>query len=415
MLKIVPEFPFCVKECRTSKDYNFLFAAISYLPFLQAYTQEPVMAAGGSFNRKKAHFSCYGEAMERYSLFCVDLSRIVRRKECEFSSSDLFVSPAKFLFYIDEVYNLLPLRRYNLNESIFWIKGVTLKRNNDIWLPIFAVYNASDLFKQYLANYDLPLSTGGSCDNSYSKAVEKGLLEVIERDAFMIHWEAQWPGKEILDLEEIMPEIFLITQSGFSVKAFILENDFHIPVVLAIIYDERQKRAAYSVGAAAARNFKAASIKAVEEAILANFWVTCMLRRNQISLKQIMLNINTLPSPAHHAHMYGFYETGKNLDFLWNSLEKVKVNWNGEKDVFSNLDEFVGIIDKQGYEPLVVDVTVPEIRKQGFHVVKALIPGLVTLSRGVILRPLNNKRLREVPGIFNFDFKNFNNNPHPFP
>ena len=75
---------------------------------------------------------------------------------------------------------------------------------------------------------------------------------------------------------------------------------------------------------------------------------------------------------------------------------------------------------RAGLEAIAVDLTTPDILAAGLHAVRVLIPGMVDLNSDDRVRPLNARRLFEVPAQLGWlaaplSPGEFNRDPHPFP
>jgi len=89
-------------------------------------------------------------------------------------------------------------------------------------------------------------------------------------------------------------------------------------------------------------------------------------------------------------------------------------------DPESDLRKVLSILDKRGFDVLVVDLTTPDVRELGLHVVRVLIPGLQPLHGDHCYPFLGGKRLYEVPcrlGLRNNPLREDKvfKLPHPFP
>src|SRR5207244_388125 len=70
-------------------------------------------------------------------------------------------------------------------SKLSWVEGVSLIREQKVWLPYQAV--------SFIAPEDEPLlinsvTTGLACGSSREAAILSGLYEVVERDAFELVW-----------------------------------------------------------------------------------------------------------------------------------------------------------------------------------------------------------------------------------
>jgi ribosomal protein S12 methylthiotransferase accessory factor len=89
--------------------------------------------------------------------------------------------------------------------------------------------------------------------------------------------------------------------------------------------------------------------------------------------------------------------------------------------VLGDIELCVEMLREAGKEVVVVDITTPDIRDVGLHVVRVLIPGLVPLHGNHSFQYLGAPRLHEIPYIMGWDKQGWtpeaglNRMPHPFP
>lgn len=82
-------------------------------------------------------------------------------------------------------------------------------------------------------------------------------------------------------------------------------------------------------------------------------------------------------------------------------------------DVLASIQKCVGLIEAQGLEVVAVDVTSPDVREIGLHVVRVIIPGAQPLFFGTGLHLLSNRSRRNLYSDRASDAINLH--PHPFP
>ncbi|MEI6043685.1 MAG: YcaO-like family protein [Chloroflexota bacterium] len=459
-----------VRTHRVSNDYAYLHVVTASVRDPAGPNNEPlaeIIAAGGGLTNTRARSAAIGEAIERLSLSRFQPEQAASPttsgpanrsiKCCYDELKGEGVNPQSLIHYPTTIYNqpAISLQPYDPTMPLYWVKGHYLSDMRPVWVPCFSVYTRYSVGQD--SYFDAVVSTGGACDHEWQKAVISGLYEVVERDAFTIHWENRWPT-EPLTIPPTMEEVALSLQkNGFKLFVGQLATDTGIPVALAAVIDESGgKRAALGLGAAARATPEAAAYRAIEEALLTSFWVTTLLQISPLTLNQLRFWMNGLPEPSIHAHLYGFPQMREQASFFWanhqmgigNQVSGVGDQVTGIGDGYrgriisdtqhltpdtlsdtqhltpdtlersTEMNWLLERIRSTGAEPIVVDVTAEEARRCGFVVVRVLIPSFVPLGRGVKVRPLTNQRLRSVPEWFgrkSLADSGFNPDPHPFP
>ena len=112
-----------------------------------------------------------------------------------------------------------------------------------------------------------PTSNGSACYFSKKGAVLRGLLEVIQRDAFMVHWLTHIPPKAVLKdtlPEQIQEMIYLFESLGLTLH--ILDTTaIAIPSVCVVAISEQSEVPQIVVSAASDVTFAQAIMNALEE------------------------------------------------------------------------------------------------------------------------------------------------------
>lgn len=148
---------------------------------------------GGS--RHTAARRALGEAVERHAFKNAAPSVLARGRDIA------SLEPQRaFIAHTAEQYREpdFPLRAYSALEERPWLRTECLATGSTRWIPAEAVLSAEALLPAHRAQRcAAATSSGFACAPSFVGAVEHGLWELVERDAFMRHWLAQRGGREI--------------------------------------------------------------------------------------------------------------------------------------------------------------------------------------------------------------------------
>lgn len=127
-----------------------------------------------------------------------------------------------------------------------------------------------------------------------------------------------------------------------------------------------------------------------------------------------------------HSMLYGLKETEERLSFL---LAQPPVRRFDEEfppprqqpDLLDDLKDILNIFQDLQMEVIVVDQTSPELKRNGLHCVKVVIPGMIPMTFGHHLTRLKGlDRVLNVPAKLGYTKKPLNVSdlnpfPHPFP
>ncbi|MBA3758124.1 YcaO-like family protein [Candidatus Saccharibacteria bacterium] len=247
-----------------------------------------------------------------------------------------------------------------------WVKGSELHSNEDIFVPIDLVYyplNEKVLRRNPIALAD---SSGVAAHVDRNIAIEKGLLELIERDAIMRNWFKKAPlpklSQELLD-EDISSRVLNLEKNGYIVDVLDMTEPNAKAAVINVVIRNKEMNYPYFVnGASAALNYQDAIDKALEEAELG-------LKYALIGEKNDAKSKNHIHSPADHGNYYLHPENAVNISWLWSGEIKYHLQ---------NIDDSKKLIDN--YNPIVINL---ELQSAPLNVVRIIEISLVPISFGL--------------------------------
>jgi len=284
-----------------------------------------------------------------------------------------------------------------------WVAGTDLDSGRRVHVPGDFVYGHAAMGAHAVTSraWIQANSSGCAAGPSLDFALQAGLLEVIERDAFMRHWFAQTPGRRI-------------AAGHFSAGAAQRVQDMHA-AGCRVTLQKLDSAAAHVVLASAtndARHFT--SVTAAARFDLADA-VDAALDELEIAVYTRLVGQTFAPlkaadvrDPAGHALLYAQKSHYRRADRVLSpaqELDAASARPSAERD----LDGLVARLRSQGLDPCYVDITpARHCINQGrtpLHAVKAVVAGLIPISFGFEREPraMADKLHR---GAFV---------PHPFP
>jgi len=300
-----------------------------------------------------------------------------------------------------------------------WVLGQSLTRKRQVYVPAQYVFLPFDpLPGEPVLLYHT--STGSACGSSFASAAISGLCEVIERDAFMIHWQCRIPAPKVdLSSNEALWTEFQqrYDRPGITYHMWDYTTDIGVPVYFVAVTEDRPTSVTLAVGAASRPHPTAAARKALMESVQTRVWLRQMSRST--GLKQIS-DWDDVRSFEDHVHLWGSPEMLQHANFLFHSPHQVAIRpdpepWTEERQIAHLVDQLA----QAGLEAIVVDITPADMRSLGLTVVRALIPGCIPLSSDHRFEPLGGRRLCTVPAKLGHpaptSTADFNPVPHPFP
>ncbi|MCP4663203.1 MAG: TOMM precursor leader peptide-binding protein [bacterium] len=270
---------------------------------------------------------------------------------------------------------------------------------------------------------DFAIVSGFAAADTLEEAACHGLLEVLERDAFMIAWANRLPMKR-LEIDRSSPGqvgAYLATfeDRGLEARCSTVRLDLGAHLVVAIGRSSRPADPATWIAAAADPDLANACRRAIKELVASRVYVRGEVQRARGRLP--------LPIPEQviemgdHGLLYARPEMARYLESWWNPPQSVPLPEPQPASApWAKLSRAVERITGTGLEVLVVDLTPPELKELGLWVVKALVPGTYPMNFDSRWPQLGGRRIREVPvdlGLLDapLAFEQFHRVPHPFP
>jgi ribosomal protein S12 methylthiotransferase accessory factor len=266
------------------------------------------------------------------------------------------------------------------------------------------------------------ISTGLASHSSYERAVMSGLCEVVERDAFMGMWAKKLrPSRLSRDslaavAGPVRDMVTALERTEFRLEVNDLTPDSGIPVFLATLVSGQPPYAI--VGAGCHPDPDIALEKAIAECYmsLVGYAIFDGFDNDGGELR----SDTDVVSMHDHGKFYRANDLNHRLAFYLEAPVK-EYRREDHPPAPANADALVHRLVALGYDPLVHDLTTPEIRKAGWHVVKVLVPGLLPLYCREFNKPVGCDRLAAYgrgdifpPGPDSARIV-FNEDAHPFP
>ena len=332
--------------------------------------------------------------------------------------------------YPDAYYDANPqITRFSPDRPITWIQGWSMRDQRPILVPELLVYYLAIAPDQRFVQES---SNGCASGGSLVEAVYHGLLETIERDAFMLAWYAK------RSLPEIDPHtssrvstrlmVDRLAMYGYRARFFDARSTFNIPVVTAVAERLDGGAGALSFGGGASLDPETAMAAGLCE-IAAD---SVMLGRRAASemprLRAMVDDYDTVHGLHDHPLLYGLPEMRPHASFLLDTgapARSVADTYAGAMpladDLRADLDTCVGMVTTQGFDVIVVDQTLPEQSELGLHTASVTVPGLLPIDFGwTRQRALQLPRLRtalRTAGVLDHDLRDdeIHSVPHPYP
>ncbi|MFD8795861.1 TOMM precursor leader peptide-binding protein [Streptomyces vinaceus] len=353
------------------------------------------------------------------------------------------VDPREVGLYSERFYADNPrVRPFDPDREIPWVWGWSLRDHVPRLVPeVLTYYHSPGLENRFVQESSNGCATGGSL----SEAIYFGLMEVIERDAFLLAWYGRQPLPEIdagtslrASTRSMVDRLALY---GYRARFFDTRITFPVPVVTAVAerFDGGPGRMCF--GAGAGLDPESALDSALCEIATDAVNLPGRTEREEARLRAMAADFDLVTALHDHPLVYGVPEMGRHADFLLRgpagapprpvpALRPVSALRtpaaggdvaDASRDVREGLAWCVDAVAAEGFDVVVVDQTLPEQRVLGLHTVSVLVPGLLPIDFGWSRqRALGMPRLRtalRAAGLRERDLEpaDLNPAPHPFP
>lgn len=384
--------------------------------------QVPPRTGGAHYLRERALAAAVGEALERYCGTHAPASRLVFASAAELGPRA--VSPLDFALFHPRQYAQtgFPYRPFTPGTRVQWIPGVSLTDGAPVFLPAQLVFLAPGR-RQGEAAIGYATSSGMACGPTRDEAVLRALLEVVERDAFMLTWY----GMLSLPLVDLGSDPVLCAEvrrhfapARLHHQVVDLSSFLRVPTALAVIRGRPPDPIALAVGAASAPTMEEACGKALREAFQTRHWIRQM---RQVRRRAFAADFSDVLRFEDHVLFYSYEENARRADFLIASAARRSLQEVPALEgttAAARIRAVVARLAQHGVHAYAADLTSPEVREAGLHVARVLCPQLCPLDVGYQRRFLGGPRLYEAAWRLGMrerplGFEELNPYPHPFP
>jgi ribosomal protein S12 methylthiotransferase accessory factor len=321
-----------------------------------------------------------------------------------------------------------PFRPFDPDRAMSWVWGYSFLQQRPILVPERLAYyslGGGDGFVYETSN-------GCAIGGSLVEAIFHGILEVVERDAFLLTWYAQLPLPRLEVHSAADPELRLMIHrfealTGYDLLFFNATMDSGIPSVWAIAKNRRREGANLTC-AAGAHVDPARAVKSIIHELAGTIGTLDeRLEARREDAVRMLHDPFAVCSMEDHSLLYSLPEAEERLAFLLagdrpvQSFDQAFPPRAQHADLVRDLEDLLAVFRRLGLEVIVVDQTTPELQRNGLFCVKVVIPGMLPMTFGYHLTRLEGlHRVFNVPCHLGYaprplTVAELNPHPHPFP
>lgn len=373
------------------------------------------------FSDNLAQVKCLSEAYERLACDTFDINSFTKSSFNEFRLKEA-LNPVVFYPFSQEQKEIIETDQLRLtkNDKFYWTEVLSYPGRKEYCVPAQLVYTKFIDKNEKIIRF--PISTGAAANFSLDSALYGGICEIVERDSFMIAYLNKVCRCK-LDLTSIKNSKiqFLINKARrylIDVNIFDITTDLNIPSFLTVVIDKSGYGLAVSTGLKADLNSDKAIEGSLQEAFHTRSWIRSCVESGDLNVN---IKTNQIKTIKDRGAFWFNIKRIIDIEFFLNLepqtyMPKKLTNGSSEK---SKLDVISKIIMAAGMKIYYKDLTLDQLKRFGYWIVKVLVPELQPLYLNDRYPYLGNKRIYDVPvklGLLKKThlISELNTFPHPF-
>jgi ribosomal protein S12 methylthiotransferase accessory factor len=321
-----------------------------------------------------------------------------------------------------------PFTPFDPDHSLNWVWGYSFMQERPILVPELLAYYSLGFGE----GFAFETSNGCALGGSLEEAIFYGILEVVERDSFLMTWYANLglprldpysaPDQELRFMLDRLQAV-----AGYEVHLFNATMENGIPSVWTLAKNTR-KEGLNVICAGGAHPDPIRAVKSsIYEAAAMVLTLNDKFQANRDTYLQMLHDPAKVRKMDDHSMLYALPEAEERLHFLLNDERPLRTFAEEFKqparhaDLTEDVKDMLQRFQQLKQDVIVVDQTTPEILRNGLHCVKVLIPGMLPMTFGHHLTRLSGlDRVLRVPMELGYTaepltYEKLNPHPHPFP
>jgi ribosomal protein S12 methylthiotransferase accessory factor len=403
-------------------------------PFADVVVNLPLLVgdegvAGRTHSYSLSESTAILEGLERYCGLAAHGKRTVVHDSFR-NLEGTALNPIKVGIHAKEQYAQpgFPFHPFSPDRSINWVWGYSFLEERPILVPELLAYYSLGCGEGFVYETSNGCALGGSLE----EAIFHGIMEVVERDSFLMTWYAQLSLPRLDPYSAKDQELQLMIErvravAGYDLHFYNSTMENGIPSIMAIAKNRKQKGLNLICAAGAHLDPLKAVKSAIHEVAAMMMTLDEKFEENQEELLRMLKDPSLVRKMDDHGLLYGMPQAEERLQFLLDENRPLRTfdeefKWKtNHTDLTDDLQDILTVFRNLDLDVIVVDQTTSETIRNGLHCVKVLIPGMLPMTFGHHLtRVTGLERVLRVPKELGYTsqplkFEELNPHPHPFP
>ena len=330
------------------------------------YNVDNVYGQGFDSNKNISKIKSVGEVLERLCLSNHRKDFIIN----SFQENGKSIRPSLFFCYSQEQVSNLDKRKKELDTGEYrWIEARKIPEGQMVYVPAQMVFLSRAFGDEYALRKE-QISTGAALGKvGENRAFKTGFLESVERDAIMSFYLKKIEGRKMFDFPKEIDELLnYLKRYQLETHVFDVTTDLKIPSILALTLDYTGLGEAVNVGSSSDLNYK----KAIKKAITESIQCRRIGRLSKDFLQADSIGESNINSLEDRLIYWRDLNRIENVKHLINERPQISYRTITKKQI--SLSQAINNVSSRNFNILTVDITLPEIKKQGFETLKVVVP-----------------------------------------
>jgi ribosomal protein S12 methylthiotransferase accessory factor len=365
-------------------------------------------SGGKAVDPQLAYTKAVAEAREWAACGCISDTLI----QAKFVDLEAAIDPRKIIKFHQEQYRLrkFPFQPFNTETKYSWVEGKNEMLGSKVYVLADFVYFP---YNPKTPRYCNANSSGVAAHPQKMEAIKNGILELVERDSFMIAYltRLNCPKVSTKTLpEDIQKRIKNLRENGFILWV----KNHSIDLAPSIFIFDQNKDIAFTT-CASCSNFNIE--EALDHALMEIESIVWSRMKNGPPEK--MGNLSGVYTAKDHKVLYQQKKFFQKADFLIQTRNTIKFREVG-LSMAKTWQELLDRIVAKRWSIVTIPLYLSEKfgGNESLHIIRSIVPGMVPISFGYRQEPCGleriNQKANEKFGV-SVSYRYMTKFPHPFP